>query len=219
MLGRQVASLQPQVASFDRMTPVPAALLADRILDLARREGSPSSFGFVCGAQVQVRFLRGGLAGAEEHFTRWSSFLSAPGFRQVPGAAVAAICHASLCAAALGRPDIARARIAQAITGARESNNLYDLATARTFEGRLFWLLREPQRAEVAASQALAISEEHGFPFMRDFTRPTLGWARAQLGRAGEGVALICHGLTGLAETGFRAQITDHLTRLAEAQA
>ena len=46
-----------------------------------------------------------------------------------------------------------------------------------------------------------------------------LGWARAQLGRAGEGVALIRQGLTGLAEAGFRASITDHLTRLAEAQA
>ncbi len=196
-----------------------AALLADRILDLARREGSPASFGFAGSAQVQVRFLRGDLAGVEEHFTRWSSFLSAPGFRQVPGASVAAISHASLCAAALGCPDIARERIAQAITFARESNNLYDLAIARTFEGRLFCWLREPQRAEVAASQALAISEEQGFPFIRDFNRPMLGWARAQLGRAGEGVALIRHGSTGLAEAGFRAQITDLLTRLAEAQA
>ena len=53
-----------------------AALLADRILELARREGSPASFGFACSAQVQVRFLRGDLAGAEEHFTRGSSFLT-----------------------------------------------------------------------------------------------------------------------------------------------
>ena len=46
-----------------------------------------------------------------------------------------------------------------------------------------------------------------------------LGWARAQLGRAGEGATLIRQGIAGLAEIGSRAFITDHLTRLAEAQA
>jgi hypothetical protein len=163
-----------------------AALLADRMLDLAQREGSPASFGFACSAQVQVRLLRGDLAGAEEHFTRWSSFLNAPGFRQVLGANVIAIGSASQLAWVLGRTDLARERIAQALAFARESTNIYDLAAARTFEARLFGLLREPQRAEVAASQALAICEEHGFPIPRDSARSMLGWARAQLGRAGK---------------------------------
>jgi tetratricopeptide (TPR) repeat protein len=196
-----------------------AALLADRILVLAQREGSPASLGFACSAQVQVRFLRGELAGAEEHLTRWSSFLSALGFGQVPGAAVIAIGYASQLAWALGRTDLARERIAQAIAFARESSNLYDPAVARVFESRLSCLLREPQRAEVAASQALAISEEHGFPIPRDQARSLLGWARVQLGRAVEGVALIRQGLAGMAETGSRLWITDLLTRLAEAQA
>jgi class 3 adenylate cyclase len=194
-------------------------LLADRILDLAKREGSPASFGFAYHAQVVVSFFGGDPAGAEEHFARWSGFVDTPGFRQVHDAAVVTISRASLCAAALGRHDIARERIAQAITFARESNNLYELAVARLFEGHLFCWLREPQRAEVAASQALALAEEHGFPHLRNTTRTMLGWARAQLGRAGEGVALIRHGLTGLAEAGFRASITEFLTLLAEAQA
>ena len=38
------------------ITP-PRGLLADRILDLAQREGSPASFGFVCYAQVAVGTL------------------------------------------------------------------------------------------------------------------------------------------------------------------
>jgi hypothetical protein len=79
-------------------------------------------------------------------------------------------------------------------------------------------LLREPQHAEVAASQALAISEEHGFPIPRNQARSMLGWARGQLGRAGEGVAVARQGIAGLAEAG-RLYVTDQLTRLAEAQA
>jgi tetratricopeptide (TPR) repeat protein len=194
-------------------------LLGERILDLAKREGSPASFGFAYHAQLVVSFFGGDLAGAEEHFTRWSGFVDAPGFRQVHGAAVVTISRASLCAAALGRPDIARERIAQAITFARESNNLYDLAVARVFESRLYGWLREPQRAEVAATQALAIAEEHDFPAPTNMTRTTLGWARAQLGRADEGSALIRQGLAGLVEVGIRLNVTEHLTRLAEAQA
>jgi predicted ATPase len=85
-------------------------------------------------------------------------------------------------------------------------------------ESFLYRLLRAPQRAEGAARQALAISEEHGFSFCRDMARTILGWARAQLGSADEGVALIRQGLAGLVETGARVTITETLTRLAEAQ-
>jgi predicted ATPase len=52
-----------------------AALLADRLLDLAQPEGSPASFGFACSAQISVRFNRGDLAGAEEYFARLSGLL------------------------------------------------------------------------------------------------------------------------------------------------
>jgi len=82
-----------------------AVLLADRILYLAEREGSPASFGFACSAQVAVSFYRGDLTGAEAHFARGSGFLTSAGFRQVPSAAVAAIGVAGLSAGALGRAD------------------------------------------------------------------------------------------------------------------
>ncbi len=196
-----------------------AGLLADRILDLAQREGSPASFGFVCYAQMAVGHFRGDLVGVEEQFARWGGFLDTDGFRQVPGATVVTINIAGHCAFASGHADSARARGAQGLAFARNSNNPYDLAVGRLFESWLSCLLREPQRAEVAASQALAAAEEHAFALIRNLTLPRLGWARAQLGRAGEGATLIRHGIAGLAEIGSRQFITDHLTRLAEAQA
>src|SRR5208283_1402607 len=86
------------------------------------------------------------------------------------------------------------------------------------FESRLSCWLREPQHAEVAATQGLTITEEHGFSYARNFSLLMLGWARAQLGRAGERVALIRQGVAGLAEAG-RLWITEQLTHLAAAQA
>jgi tetratricopeptide (TPR) repeat protein len=85
-------------------------------------------------------------------------------------------------------------------------------------ESLLFCLQREPQRAEVAATKALAIVEERSFTYISNVTRPMLGWAWAQLGRAGEGVAIIRQGLAGLAEAGQRVPITEVLTFLAKAQ-
>ena len=166
-----------------------------------------------------MSFYRGDLVGAEEHFARWSGFLDADGFRQFPGAAVVAIGVASF----VRGPWVTPIQLASALPGRSPSHGIATILTiwrsGDMFESLLSCLLREPQRAEVAATQALAIIEEHGFPFIRNVTRTTLGWARAQLGRAGEGVALIRQGLAGLAEAGVRVAITDHLTHLAEAQA
>ncbi|MGD0291263.1 MAG: tetratricopeptide repeat protein [Candidatus Binataceae bacterium] len=86
-------------------------------------------------------------------------------------------------------------------------------------ESWLYCFLRDPHRAEVAGALGLAIAEEHSIPFVRNHTRATIGWARAQLGHASEGVAMIRQGLAGFAETGSRIGITDRLTSLAEAQA
>ena len=150
-----------------------AGVQADRIFDLAQREGSPASFGFVCGAQVNVRFFRGDFAGAEEHFARWSSFLDADGFKQVPGAAVGAIGAAFFCAWSSGRVDLARERIARILVFARESSNPYDLAFGRMFESWLYYFQREPHRTEIAAEQAeLSPLWSRAFSFLANTTRP-----------------------------------------------
>ncbi len=172
-----------------------AAALADQILDLAQREGSHTSLGFAHLAQLTTRYYRGDLVGVEEHFAAVSGFLEAAGLRQFPGAISSTMSHAGLSAWTMGHADSARERIDRAIALARDSKNPYDLAFARYFESSLYRFLREPQRAEAAATQVLALSEEHGFPFTAALARYTIGWARVQLGIAGEGVSLIRQGL------------------------
>jgi predicted ATPase len=64
----------------------------------------------------------------------------------------------------------------------------------------------------------LALCDEHGFAEFGAVARVCSGWARAQLGSAEEGVAVIRQGINGRAEIGTRSAITDFLKRLAEAQ-
>jgi tetratricopeptide (TPR) repeat protein len=159
--------------------------------------------------------VRGDLVAAEECFARLSRVLDADAFRQFPGVAVEAIGVAAISAWTSGRADSARERIAKGIAFARQSGRPLDLAVGRLFDVVLFSFLTEPLQVEIAATQALAIAEEYGFPIAAA-VRLSLGWAWAQLGRAGEGVAL---NRQALAEMGTRSLIIVPLTRLAEAQA
>jgi class 3 adenylate cyclase/tetratricopeptide (TPR) repeat protein len=196
-----------------------ACALAGRILELAEREGSPTSLALAHTAQQAARYFREDLVGSEEHFVHLGSFVEAVGYRKVPGAAVSALGVASRCTWALGHADSARERATHMIVLAQDSKNPYDLAFGRFFEGYLHRFLREPRHAEAAATQAFAICEERGFQFVRNIARIVIGWARAQLGSAGEGVLLIRQSIAGLNEARAGLGITDYLTCLAEAQA
>ena len=78
--------------------------------------------------------------------------------------------------------------------------------------------MREYEQAEALAARALELSEKHQFPPEAALSRCVLGQARAQLGRATEGIALIRQGIAGLLEIGTRIGISNFTTYLAEAQ-
>jgi class 3 adenylate cyclase/tetratricopeptide (TPR) repeat protein len=195
-----------------------ASALADQALDLAVREGTPARLGLAHVFQLVARYYRGDLAGAEEHFTTGLAFFNDTGFRQFPGAAVIPFGYASWNAWLLGRADMARERMAQAMAAA-DPNNPYDLAWSEYFAATLRVWLREYEHAEALAAQAQARSEKHHFPDVVAWSQVALGQARVPRGRASEGIALIRQGIAGLLEIGFRVAITYYTGALAEAQA
>jgi tetratricopeptide (TPR) repeat protein len=200
-----------------------AAALADQLLDLAQREGSNMSLAIAHVAQVNVRFDRGDLVGLEEHFARLGSLVDAAEGGQFAGpianGIVTALGYASLGAWMLGHPEEAHRRSARSIAFARDLKNPFVLASGRSIQSYLYRWFGEPQRAADAAAESVAICEQHGFSFAADSSRIVLGWARAQLGNPGEGIAFIRQGMAGFAGAGARTDITNALTILAEAQA
>jgi tetratricopeptide (TPR) repeat protein len=80
------------------------------------------------------------------------------------------------------------------------------------------WLLGRTDVARDRGAQAMAAADTNN-PFDLAWSRVALGQARAHLGRATEGVALIRQGIAGLLEIGFRLGITYYTGALAEAQA
>jgi tetratricopeptide (TPR) repeat protein len=195
-----------------------AGALADQVLDLAVRDGSPTRLAMAHYAQLHVRSWRGDLPGVEEHFTAGLAFFGDPGFRQLPGRAVMAFAMGSLNAWLLGRADVARDRMAQAMA-ATDPNNPFEVAYSEMNAAFLRVLLGEYDQAEALAAQALARAEQHQFPVAVAMCRLAVGMARTQLGRASEGVALIREGIAGLLESGLRLGISFWTGALAEAQA
>jgi len=167
--------------------------------------------------QTVTRYNRGDLVGAEEHYAVWLGFSDDPVFRQVPGAALWTFGQASFNAWMLGRADVARERMARMMVFANE-NDPYDLAISGICDAALRSYLREYEQAEVLAARALELSEKNQFPLEAAYSRVVLGQARAQLGRATEGIALIRQSMASELETGARVGIPGNLMSLAKAQ-
>jgi tetratricopeptide (TPR) repeat protein len=117
----------------------------------------------------------------------------------------------------LGRADAARERVARMMAVA-DPNNAYDVAWTGEWAAILRVLMREYEQAEAVAERALEVAEKHKLPYPAAHCRCTLGLARAKLGRATEGIALIRQGIAGLLEIGTGLTVGGFTAFLAAAQ-
>ena len=162
-----------------------------------------------------MRFARGDLAGAEEHFAFALEFfedvaISPPLFH------LTSLGIASLNAGLLGRADLARERLAQMMAAANQKNPI-EMAWSGWLASLIYLLLRENERAEMLAARALELSAKHQFPYFAELAGCSLGLARAELGHPSEGVALIRQGIAGMVTLGKRLDV--YTLFLAESQA
>jgi hypothetical protein len=158
--------------------------------------------------QLEARFYRGDLSGAERYFTGGIEFFDDSRFKRAAGGFVSAFGHAAFIAWIMGRADAARERCRTAVVHAREINSPLDRAFALEMESVLQMQMRDPVRAQAAAEQAIALSDQHGFRQYSALARIPLGWARAHLGATAQGTATLREGLDAAAKTGTRAAIT-----------
>jgi tetratricopeptide (TPR) repeat protein len=194
-----------------------ALALADRALELALREGSAVSIACAQGAQVHVRFWRGDHAGAEKHFMAGLKFFEDPEFIRLPEDPARVFGTASWNAWIVGRADIARQRETRMMAVVK--TNPYGTAWAGAFAAILGNLLREYEKAEALAAQALDFSEQHQFPGVAASCRFALGFARFQLKGTAEGVELIRQGMAEWLGMGVRVGFSAITAWLASALA
>jgi DNA-binding winged helix-turn-helix (wHTH) protein/tetratricopeptide (TPR) repeat protein len=193
-----------------------AMVLADRLLDVARRDGGAFTGGLASYAQLWSRFYIGDLPGAEDHFVSGEAFLSDRDLRRY-FVATWMLSTAGFNAWIMGRADEARARMRRAVA------TIEDDAFARII---LQWscsflhvMLREPEQTAMLAARAIATAGEHGFRQFGLGPRMADGWVQAQLGHPDKGASLIREALTAYRANGSLVSVPTRLTWLAEAQA
>jgi tetratricopeptide (TPR) repeat protein len=193
-----------------------AGNIADQALEIASREGgSPSFFGRAHSLQMMVCYYRGDLAGVERHFTAGLKFFQDASFRQVPGAGAITFGFASWNAWTLGDARSAQQRESKMMSVVNRDNP-FEMSFQGFLVAQLRIWTRQYDQAEALATRAVELSEEGQFPQVAALSRAALGHARARLGRAPEGIALIREGLAGLLDTGSRFGVTNVAASLAE---
>lgn len=186
-----------------------ALALADRMLDLGLREGSPTSLRLAHMAQVTARHGVGDIVGAEVHVEAWIQIVERSGYGQFIGETAAVHGTSVDVAYLLGRADLARERAAQAIAVAETRDSPFEVVVALQTQAWLCVLLRDPQGAATAGAKALALAQEHGFTQVNQL-RSSLAWAQTHLGDTAQAVLLAEDCLSGWLGGGF--------PRLPEAQ-
>ncbi len=97
-------------------------------------------------------------------------------------------------------------------------SNPFEVAFSTSIAGSFHYSLREFEQAEALSARALELSEKNQILLTTASCRCALGQARAQLGRATEGIALIRQGIAGLREIGTHVLDTIITMGLAEAR-
>jgi class 3 adenylate cyclase len=194
-----------------------SAALADEALELVQREGSAGTRAYLQHLKLCVLYFRGEFGAYEQLFASSREFFDAPDFRHDPqGAPIALFAHASWNAWELGRPDVARLRLAEMNAAVNPANPQHLMLSGR-YRASFHALAREYEAAEVCAAEALELREKYHLPNAPD-TICFLGYARAQLGGTTDGIAQIGQGIDETVRTGGRLGVPFCMMLLAAAQ-
>jgi tetratricopeptide (TPR) repeat protein len=191
-----------------------AGTLADQGLELALRVNTPLDLALAYSLQIATRYFRGDLAGVERHFNAGLPFFDDPSVRQLLSGAMS-YAYASWAAWMMGRHDVARQRLQQFI-GIENEGNQYNAGISEALAAVTLCGLADYPQAEAMSLRTLQRAEKYQLAYPAASALCTLGFARAHLGRALEGVALLRQGMAAIKEVGGRT--SDFRWHLTQAQ-
>lgn len=125
-----------------------------------------------------------------------------PAFRLLHDPGVAGRSYAAWAQWMLGFPERARLESEAAVALAREISHPFSLSFALAFGAFVFQARREVAATREHAEAAIAVCTEHGFAMYLAVGTIFRGWALAEQGRAGDGLAVMEAGLADYAATG-----------------
>jgi predicted ATPase len=205
------------VTAFTRVELGAAQELADEMLRVAERDGTPATLVWAHFAQGATRGQRCEFESAREHLAQAHGLLDrAPPALLDPG--VPTLVFEGMVARHLGFADAARAFVAEAVSRARSLGRAYELCFALGIGGMTIASLGDERRVAEHAEALAPLASEHGFPVFQGMAAVLRGWLLAERGELEQGAALLREGDALALATGTRVNEASYRIWLAEAQ-
>ncbi len=185
------------------------------LLAEAERIGDPGLLIIAHWGGGQARYLRGELVEALEHYRQAADLAGAAPKASSISATPEWIMRPPLVKWMLGYPDQARRLGREALEFCRTRSELITRMLSQLFAGQLSQVLRDATGAAERAAVSGRMAAEYGSLQALGYARVMQGWAMAESGDAGQGIAEIRRGMDELDQGGTKLRAFS-ITSLAE---
>jgi tetratricopeptide (TPR) repeat protein len=198
-----------------------AIQIAERGYSLAQEQNDAALKIGACAALAANLFFLGDFESARRYARRGVQIWRSGGVKFPPEdldmPVVGCLCHGALSKWHLGEIASCKANIEEAISLAKELNDLTALALALDWAAALGNCERNPTEVDRLASEMIELSTRHNFVFWLAVGAIYRGWARSASGDTVEGISWIEDGIRDYRATGAIIRLPFYLVLKAEA--
>jgi hypothetical protein len=167
--------------------------IAQRIYSLAQEQKEAASLIKAHMALAATLYYLGNFESARQHarggIQTWRSGGVKSQVEELDEPAIACLCHEALCAWHFGEISSCHAAIAEAISLAKELNDVHGLAVALHYAAVVSYRERNPADVERLASELIELSTRQSFAHFLAIGTVFLGWARSASGSTVQGLS------------------------------
>jgi tetratricopeptide (TPR) repeat protein len=198
-----------------------AIQIAERVYSLAQEKNDAALNIGACAALAANLFFSGDFESARRYARHGVQIWRSGGVKFLPEdfnvPVVGCLCHGALSEWHLGEIASGKADMEEAISLAKELNDMNGLAMALEWAAMLGNLERNPVEVDRLASELIELSTRHHLVYWLALGEIYRGCARSASGDTAEGISWIEQGLIDLRATGAVLVLPPHLARKAEA--
>jgi serine/threonine protein kinase len=195
--------------------------IAKRVYSLAQKQNDSALAIGAHQALATTLYLLGDFEAARRYAMRGVQIWRSGGVQfpieEVDAPAVVCLCFEALTDWHFGEIASCQATISEAISLAKELNDMLGLAVALHFAGFIGHFERNPSEVERCASGLIELSTRHNFPLWLAVGVVLRGWARSASGAAAEGILWIEDGMGDYRASGSVIGLAFFLALKAEA--
>jgi len=195
--------------------------IAKRLYSLGQELNEPERMIGAYTTMAATLYYLGDFETARQYWTRgvkvWHSGGVRSSFEEVDSQAVACLYHEALIEWHFGEIASSRVTMAEAISLAKELNDMHGLALALYYSAVLGYLEPNPAIVEHLASDLIELSTRHNFAHLLAMGAVCRGWARSASGNTAAGIALIEEGIRDYQAIGSMLFLPFFLALKAEA--